>query len=165
MTDEETIDAVRAECPDALVRKIGHLWQIALPCGRHAGAREDAISLIHDLMAQESDLHATEPETPTDRLSNGLAALEAAKARIDDRSEPETGPDTPPEAIADLFREDVPYGEQAAKLLAKYASLGSLIADAGRSMPVASDDQRALHSRLHGALHELRELAAVEVVG
>lgn len=112
-------------------------------------------------------------------LNNGLRRLgEAPVLPVSD--EPEVTPDPepdptpqpeagveaepeviePPAAIADLIREDTPYGEQATELLKRYTSLTNKIMLPG----VASNADRSLHSRLHGALDWIKR-HAVEVVG
>lgn len=69
--------------------------------------------------------------------------------------EPEPPQETIPEAIADLVRENEPYGEAKARLMALYISLQNKL-----MLGLASEAEGRTHTRLHGHLAWMAKGAA-----
>lgn len=137
---KQEIDAIlkpfKAEGYDAGCEKMGHLWAVWI--GSHGGGREDGVSLARDLaekvrgMPRPAETYTAEPED--------IAIPAFLK-------EPEPPKETIPEAIADLVRENEPYGEAKARLMALYISLQNKL-----MLGLASEAEGRTHTRLHGHL-------------
>lgn len=96
---------------------------------------------------------APEPSASESMLSELEENLAEQKAKIDKRTVT-SEPETPPEAIADLFQTDRPYADQAAVLWARYNELTQKI-----MLNVATDAERDKHSRLQGELDWIKRHA------
>lgn len=87
------------------------------------------------------------------------AMLKELKDKIDERP---PAHEEPPAEIAEDYEA---YGMDPDALLKKHAELSSWIADAGRSLPPASDEQKALHARLNPHVPWLKQRSkAVDVL-
>lgn len=128
---EPRIKSVLAGTPHA-VTKIGPLWQIRV--GKHAGARENGISLAHDLLAKwridptpavpvATPAPQPQPAQPIKPLATmtvapeWMAEAEMTKARLDSREKPVPAP---PAHIADLLRVHETYEQTNERLLPLY---------------------------------------------
>lgn len=126
---KDQIEAILAPARAAGLRvtidKNQRYW--AINVNGHAGARTDGVSLARDLMR-----NAIKPPEP-----------------------PKPPKETIPEAIADLVRENEPYGEAKARLMALYISLQNKL-----MLDLASEAEGRTHTRLHGHLAWMAKGAA-----
>lgn len=143
------IDAILSGLPVKHVRQVGSLWDISLGC--ISGAREDGVSLAHDLKAQYEYRKAR--EAPVPRPADTYTAKPEPVEIPAFLSEPE--PDHPPAGLADLIRENEPHGEARTRLMALYVNLQNKL-----MLGLASDAEGKMHTRLHGHLGWLAKGAA-----
>lgn len=107
----------------------------------------------------EKVVYQDTPETLA-KLEAAEKALQAAEAKaellksIPDKPAPQTTPDTPPEAIADLFQTDRPFAEQAQALWDRYNELTNKI-----MLKVATPAEMEKHQRLQGELDWIKRHA------
>ena len=144
------IEAILKGLPGVHVEQVGNLWRINV--ANLVGARRDGISLAHDLKAQYEARKAREmkDEPP--------AVWEAEPEPVEMPAflkAPE--PETVPVGLADLLRENEPYGEAQARLWALYVGLQNKL-----MLGLASEADARLHTRLHGHLAWISK-GAVEV--
>ena len=135
---------------------VGPYWQIRV--GKRAGAREDGVSLARDLLSRHSaDLAAEEvlKEIAMPRPDSAYRDEPEDIAIPAFLKEPEPPQETIPEAIADLVRENEPYGEAKARLMALYISLQNKL-----MLGLASEAEGRTHTRLHGHLAWMAKGAA-----
>jgi len=167
-TDADVIASIQVECPGASVQRFGELWQITLPCGQHAGAREDPSSLLVDLLRAkaaadlqaeaEVEAEAAEVKRKSDAaLSAALNRAAKAKRDIEEANavpEPEPTIEQPPASIADLFQTDRPFSPQAMALHELWVKLGHHI-----QRGTASPEDVRKHERLSGEIEFIKHHA------
>jgi len=163
----EQISAILSGLPDVKVCQIGNLWQIRI--ARHAGAREDGVSLARDLkalyLAERRAMEVPEPvEIPAFLLEpepdeiDEAASNEVAEPETVELEAAEEAPGIVPEGLADLVRENEAYGDTQTRLWELYLELNGKL-----MLGLATEEDAKLHTRLHGHLDWISKGAA-EVV-
>ena len=115
----------------------------------HAKAREGGYMLHPEWVVWRQQMRDTAAGRSMDLPAEPQRFLEFAQPVIEQEQEEEI-----PADIADLMRENSAYSDPAV-LLAKYNELTNKII-----MSLASDNDRAMHTRLHNNLHWLERKAA-----
>ena len=156
------IEAILTGTPFA-VTKVAHLWQIRV--GQHAGARENGVSLAHDLLAKyrkdPSPAPVQSPPPPAqagpairvdpNRLQQTEANLVATLDKLEARER--TMPAPPPQ-IADLLRVHETYEQTNARLVPMYAEAKNM---AERAIDAGDKPERmrweAKAERIETAIH------------
>jgi hypothetical protein len=154
------IEAVLSGVKDKAINKVGHLWQIRV--GARAGARENGVSLAHDLLKEHREdigeippqpltvpLAPVAPATDYEAIIAGLKA-QLAQARApepleaDDLPIPEflKAPEAPPPDLADLIEYADTPAETNEKLLVRLREVMGLIG-------LAEDDGRRASAELY----------------
>jgi hypothetical protein len=150
------IEEILSGLPGVKVCQVGNLWQIRI--GSHAGAREDGLSLARDMLAmhQARERAMAEPvpvEIPAFLLEPVPEAVAEPEPVL-----PVPEPETVPEALLDLVRENEPYGDTQKRLWELYLELNGKL-----MLGLATEEDARLHTRLHGHLAWISKGAA-EVV-
>jgi hypothetical protein len=152
------IEAILSGVSDKSVNQVGHLWQIRI--GNHAGAREDGVSLARDMLAMhQARKRAMEAPVPVE-IPKFLLEPEPVPEAVAEPEPvlPEPKPETVPEALLDLVRENEPYGDTQTRLWELYLELNGKL-----MLGLATEEDAKLHTRLHGHLAWISKGAA-EVV-
>jgi hypothetical protein len=139
--------------PDVHINQVGSLWQIRI--GNHAGAREDGVSLARDMLAMhQARKRAMEAPVPVEIPAFLLEPVPEAVAEPEPVL-PEPEPETVPEALLDLVRENEPYGDTQTRLWELYLELNGKL-----MLGLATEEDARLHTRLHGHLAWISKGAA-----
>jgi hypothetical protein len=159
---KDQIEAILQDLPDVHIRKVGHLWQIRI--GKHAGAREDGLSLARDMLAmhQARERAMAEPvpvEIPAFLLEPVPKAVAEPEPVL-----PVPKPESIPPEFLDLVRENEPYGDTRERLWSVFVSIQHKLADDGKTMPKATSEEVLLYTRLYPHMGWLAKPGAVEVI-
>jgi hypothetical protein len=146
------IETILSGVKDKKIEQVGPFWQIRV--GARAGARENGVTLAHDLLQEHredvGEIAPTPPATDYDAIIASLKAQLAeaqAKAVFEPHAEPEPvvmpeflkAPEAPPADIADLFEYADTPAETNEKLLVRLREVLGLIGLAedagGRAAP------------------------------
>lgn len=155
---KDQIETILKDQPNVHIDKVGSLWQIRI--GSHAGAREDGISLARDMLAMHQARERAMDEPVPVEIPAFLLEPEPVPEAV---AEPEPvlpvpEPETVPEALLDLVRENEPYGDTQTRLWELYLELNGKL-----MLGLATEEDAKLHTRLHGHLAWISKGAA-EVV-
>lgn len=167
------IESILKAVPNVKVDQVGPLWRIRILGGKHVGARENGVSLAHDMLRKhrreieeaiaqalpkiepvEVPTFLAEPETPDPRLdlqAARIAELEAALAEMKRQATDMFDAD----ALSDLVRENEPHSEAQRRWQSDYNQLNNRLVDP--RLPPLSDAERALLNRLQKALYAGRK--------
>lgn len=146
---EAILAPAKAQGLDAGCEQMGSLWCVWV--GSHGGGRANGVSLARDLM-----LNAIQPPKLPKPVPQPKRSEPVQVGHMEEPEdiaipaflkEPEPPKETIPEAIADLVRENEPYGEAKARLMALYISLQNKL-----MLGLASEAEGRTHTRLHGHL-------------
>jgi len=160
---ETQIRQILADLPDVYINQVGNLWQIRI--GNHAGAREDGVSLARDMLAMHQAWSRAMDEPVPVEIPDFLLEPEVPEAVEEPvpeavaEPEPQADPpETVPEALLDLVRENEAYGDTQTRLWELYLELNGKL-----MLGLATEEDARLHTRLHGHLAWISKGAA-EVV-
>jgi len=73
-------------------------------------------------------------------------------------------PESVPEALLDLVRENEPYGDTRERLWSVFVSIQHKLADDGKTMPKATSEEVLLYTRLYPHMGWMAKPGAVEVI-
>ena len=148
---KDQIETILQDLPNVHIDKVGNLWQIRI--GSHAGAREDGLSLARDMLAMHQARERAMEEPVPVEIPAFLLEPEEPEPVL-----PAPEPESVPEALLDLVRENEPYGETQTRLWELYLELNGKL-----MLGLATEEDARLHTRLHGHLAWISKGAA-EVV-